>query len=190
MVSRLALVYILIFLFMDALRLIFARVGFLNGASTWSFILQVGLSSLLAMCIYLLPFLYKKFLHLFRTNKKLLLLLLAISTWHYGIGTSLSIAALSHTIAPNVAFLMQVTLFFIVLWERIFLKQKLSKQFFVAVTFSAVGLFLLSTSGQGLSFKKGDILILAATFVWSISCLLYTSPSPRDKRQSRMPSSA
>ena len=25
---------------------------------------------------------------------------------------------------------------------------------------------------------------------WDISCLLYTSPSPRDKRQSRMPSSA
>ena len=29
--------------------------------------------------------------------------------------------------------------------------------------------------------KKGDILV---------GCLLYTSPSPRDKRQSRMPSSA
>ena len=25
---------------------------------------------------------------------------------------------------------------------------------------------------------------------WASSCLLYTSPSPRDKRQSRMPSSA
>ena len=25
---------------------------------------------------------------------------------------------------------------------------------------------------------------------WDIGCLLYTSPSPRDKRQSRMPSSA
>ena len=25
---------------------------------------------------------------------------------------------------------------------------------------------------------------------WQMSCLLYTSPSPRDKRQSRMPSSA
>ena len=25
---------------------------------------------------------------------------------------------------------------------------------------------------------------------WYASCLLYTSPSPRDKRQSRMPSSA
>ena len=27
-------------------------------------------------------------------------------------------------------------------------------------------------------------------FKWYSSCLLYTSPSPRDKRQSRMPSSA
>ena len=26
--------------------------------------------------------------------------------------------------------------------------------------------------------------------IWGRSCLLYTSPSPRDKRQSRMPSSA
>ena len=26
--------------------------------------------------------------------------------------------------------------------------------------------------------------------VWQYACLLYTSPSPRDKRQSRMPSSA
>ena len=25
---------------------------------------------------------------------------------------------------------------------------------------------------------------------WTLGCLLYTSPSPRDKRQSRMPSSA
>ena len=30
---------------------------------------------------------------------------------------------------------------------------------------------------------------LTAT-IWLCSCLLYTSPSPRDKRQSRMPSSA
>ena len=27
-------------------------------------------------------------------------------------------------------------------------------------------------------------------FVLKLTCLLYTSPSPRDKRQSRMPSSA
>ena len=31
---------------------------------------------------------------------------------------------------------------------------------------------------------------LLATFIVLVACLLYTSPSPRDKRQSRMPSSA
>ena len=32
---------------------------------------------------------------------------------------------------------------------------------------------------------------ISSTFQWLIDiCLLYTSPSPRDKRQSRMPSSA
>ena len=35
---------------------------------------------------------------------------------------------------------------------------------------------------DGNTVKKEDIL--------AIACLLYTSPSPRDKRQSRMPSSA
>ena len=36
------------------------------------------------------------------------------------------------------------------------------------------------------AFTQGDALVTSAPSV----CLLYTSPSPRDKRQSRMPSSA
>ena len=39
--------------------------------------------------------------------------------------------------------------------------------------------------------KDKDIkFINKKTLKWFKSCLLYTSPSPRDKRQSRMPSSA
>ena len=40
------------------------------------------------------------------------------------------------------------------------------------------------------SFCDGDIHIDFENFGTFNSCLLYTSPSPRDKRQSRMPSSA
>ena len=36
----------------------------------------------------------------------------------------------------------------------------------------------------------GEILVPTEQVVELKSCLLYTSPSPRDKRQSRMPSSA
>ena len=39
-------------------------------------------------------------------------------------------------------------------------------------------------------FKKLDYKALKADLVKLMTCLLYTSPSPRDKRQSRMPSSA
>ena len=38
------------------------------------------------------------------------------------------------------------------------------------------------------AFMAGAILALAAVF--AITCLLYTSPSPRDVEESRMPSSA
>ena len=36
----------------------------------------------------------------------------------------------------------------------------------------------------------GVAAIIAGVFAAVVTCLLYTSPSPRDKRQSRMPSSA
>ena len=40
-------------------------------------------------------------------------------------------------------------------------------------------------------YKLDTILLSKGKFTYTITpCLLYTSPSPRDKRQSRMPSSA
>ena len=38
--------------------------------------------------------------------------------------------------------------------------------------------------------KKGEVLVEIKSTGVCHTCLLYTSPSPRDKRQSRMPSSA
>ena len=52
------------------------------------------------------------------------------------------------------------------------------------------GLFLEPRNVTSLLVQNGYILILAIGMVMVIICLLYTSPSPRDKRQSRMPSSA
>ena len=35
-----------------------------------------------------------------------------------------------------------------------------------------------------------QVVATIADFLWRITCLLYTSPSPRDRQKSRMPSSA
>ena len=51
-------------------------------------------------------------------------------------------------------------------------------------------MFFMS-DGADNSYSKKDILRAAGALANSVdTCLLYTSPSPRDKRQSRMPSSA
>ena len=46
---------------------------------------------------------------------------------------------------------------------------------------------VMSSSGKGQSLVKQEQDIEAA---WEYACLLYTSPSPRDRQKSRMPSSA
>ena len=51
-------------------------------------------------------------------------------------------------------------------------------------------LLLDVTSNQILAAKDIDSPVEPASITKLMTCLLYTSPSPRDKRQSRMPSSA
>ena len=57
---------------------------------------------------------------------------------------------------------------------------------------AAVEMIVEMVDNQAKSIVHGDRTFIAplalTVFVWV--CLLYTSPSPRDKRQSRMPSSA
>ena len=57
----------------------------------------------------------------------------------------------------------------------------------------AVGGSIIDTPGiKALSFNHFEVMDVAHNFkeFFSLSCLLYTSPSPRDATLSRMPSSA
>ena len=48
----------------------------------------------------------------------------------------------------------------------------------------------LSASSEGMDRAQADYMGMLATVLNSLACLLYTSPSPRDRTRSRMPSSA
>ena len=45
----------------------------------------------------------------------------------------------------------------------------------------------VESEGQAVVFLKGSE---ESTLIYSMNCLLYTSPSPRDRQKYRMPSSA
>ena len=45
-------------------------------------------------------------------------------------------------------------------------------------------------NSRPLKFHEAGLFQIVNPKAWTISCLLYTSPSPRDQRGSRMPSSA
>ena len=55
---------------------------------------------------------------------------------------------------------------------------------------SIEGYFTHDSATQTLSNVNVKATVGGITYVITEACLLYTSPSPRDKRQSRMPSSA
>ena len=55
-------------------------------------------------------------------------------------------------------------------------------------TLLAGGITLLGATAANAADTSGEDGLLSGT--QADTCLLYTSPSPRDKRQSRMPSSA
>ena len=54
----------------------------------------------------------------------------------------------------------------------------------------AVPAFNINNMEQGLSILKAAKSVDAPVIIQASSCLLYTSPSPRDSLSSRMPSSA
>ena len=56
--------------------------------------------------------------------------------------------------------------------------------------FDDVVLGLFAFAERGLLLLIGALAIVAVGFELSDFCLLYTSPSPRDRTRSRMPSSA
>ena len=60
----------------------------------------------------------------------------------------------------------------------------------IVFIYSTVDIPALVKTLKDLSLSTILLLICMYTFGQVISCLLYTSPSPRDQRGSRMPSSA
>lgn len=83
--------------------------------------------------------------------------------------------ALTYTLASNVGVIISVAPFFTAILSHMFMKseEKLRANFFVGFAVAMIGIVLISFNGAALSLNpKGDLLAIAAAFVWSCYSIL------------------
>ena len=122
-----------------------------------------------------------------------------------GIGFAAYVFSMYTTTVANTNFIITTETIFLAVFGYFFLKEKIDLITFIAIILGMSGVLLIV--GSSLSIQTNEQFIgNIVAFIMPISfailviiirkypnidiCLLYTSPSPRDKRQSRMPSSA
>ena len=112
----------------------------------------------------------------------------------FGIGNGVVTWALQHVNSGITALIiaLEPLLVAMLLWS--WKKQKPQISTWIGITLGIIGAMVLFGQPEFVSswnWVLGVIAIFTAMFTWAyISCLLYTSPSPRDATLSRMPSSA
>jgi drug/metabolite transporter (DMT)-like permease len=89
-----------------------------------------------------------------------------------GLGTGLSIIGISLTEAVNAGFLVKLSTVTTVLFAWIFLQEQLSTPKVVTVFAMLLGAYLLTTKGQNLIPRVGDLFILVACVCWSLGNVL------------------
>ncbi len=83
--------------------------------------------------------------------------------------------ALTYTLASNVGVIISIAPFFTALLSRFFLhsEEKLHPRFFAGFLVAIVGIVFISFSGSKLQLNPlGDLLAVAAAFVWAVYSLL------------------
>jgi drug/metabolite transporter (DMT)-like permease len=81
-----------------------------------------------------------------------------------GIGILLKLWGLSYTTATNAAFIMSLSSVTTVIFALLFLKEKAPKRFYIVVLLMVLGIYLVTTGGEQLLPKFGDIIILILAF--------------------------
>ena len=107
-------------------------------------------------------------LHLYKDQPRLFWNLFLANAIQSGLGTCLSIIGIALTDAINAGFLVKLTVVTTTLFAWLFLKEKMSWTKVVVIIIMLSGAYLLTTKGQTLYPRIGDLFILGACFSWSL----------------------
>ena len=155
-----------------ALQIFFAKLGFNAGAQVLPFQLLITIIAFILLAVLLLPRLKNQFSELFREQRPLFWKLYMANGIQAGLGTSLAMLGIALTDAVNAGFLVKFTTVTTIFFAWIFLKERLTFLKVVTVILMLIGVFLLTTQGQALIPRPGDIILIAACVCWSLGSVL------------------
>ena len=155
-----------------ALQIFSTKLGFNVGAQVLPFQILSILTAMLILAIMILPKYGAEFGNFFKQQPILFWKLFFANGIQSGFGTSLSIVGISLTEAINAGFLVKLATVTTILFAWLILKEQLTVTKILTVFAMLSGAYLLTTNGQVLLPRIGDIFILAACVCWSLGNVL------------------
>jgi drug/metabolite transporter (DMT)-like permease len=155
-----------------SLQIFVTKLGFLAGAKVLPF--QI-ISMSAAFGVLLLTILSKvgtALITLLKEDPNSFWKLFFANAIQTGLGTGLSIIGISLTEAVNAGFLVKLSTVTTVLFAWALLQEQLSTLKVVTVFAMLMGAYLLTTKGQSLIPRVGDLFILVACVCWSLGNVL------------------
>jgi len=162
------LIYVLTFSILLSLLITFGK-----------FVLNLGINPLIYMLYYQCVAFGFLFIYTFIIRKQKLNFLnrkniknLLIFSFIISLGLIASIFGLEMSTSINYGFILKSTVIFGPLLAFFFLNEKLSKIKIVLIPIFLLGVYLVSTNGGVIIPQRGDILILTAAFLFSVTDVL------------------
>jgi drug/metabolite transporter (DMT)-like permease len=155
-----------------ALQIFVTKLGFNAGAQVLSFQTISILAALLLLAFLTIPKYGSDFKYLFVHKPVLFWKLFFANGIQSGLGTWLSIIGISLTAAINAGFLVKLATVTTILFAALLLNERLTVLKIVTVITMLSGAYLLTTKGQLLLPRIGDLFILSACVCWSLGNVL------------------
>lgn len=151
-----------------AFQIFVAKLGFVAGAKVLPFQVVMLLSAMATLAVLILPRSGLELGELFKHHPDIFWNLFLANSLQAGLGTCLSIIGIALTDAINAGFLVKLATVTTIIFAWLLLKENMSWLKIVVVFVMLSGAYLLTTKGQSLLPKIGDLFILGACVCWSL----------------------
>jgi drug/metabolite transporter (DMT)-like permease len=155
-----------------ALQIFIAKMGLNTGARVLPFQLVVSIAATITVGVLLWSKTNAPLRQLFMQRPALFWELSLANAIQAGLGAILNIIGIAWTEAINAGFLVKVATVTTVFFAWLILKESISKLKIAIVFLMLFGAYLLTTKGQSLLPRVGDLFILGACVCWSMGSVL------------------